>query len=165
MGDLVSNVKVRMHRCKQLAEEQIVQAKKRTKVWYDKRVRHREFAVGDKVLALIPLQGVPMGAKFSGPYEVIKRLSPTNDIISTPYRRRSQRLCHINMVKEFYTRDPIESVPVAFVRTPDEDIGEPQEEDDVNPLFLSFTRVWLNNSTVLEEKRISLSYRETKSSG
>ena len=56
------------------------------------------------------------------------------------------------MLKEYYTRDPVEPVPVAFVQTPDEDIGDPQEEDDVNPLFLSSTRVWLNNSTVLEEK-------------
>ena len=93
-----------------------------------------------------------MRSKFSGPYEVIKRLSPTNYIISTPDRRRSQRLCHINMLKEFHARDLVEPVPVALVRTSDEDIGESQEEDDANPLFLSSNRVWLNNSTVLEEK-------------
>ena len=156
LGDLVSSVKIRMRRCKQLAEEQIIQSKERTKVWYDKRARHREFAVGDKVLALIPLQGRPMQAKFSGPYEVIKRLSPTNYIISTPERRRSQRLCHINMLREFHSRDPAEPAPVAFVQAASEDAGEYQQQD-ANPLFLSSTRVWLKNSTVLEEKLQHLS--------
>ena len=150
--DLVSTVKVRMRRCKQLAEEQIIHSKERTKVWYDKRARHREFAVGDKVLALIPLQGRPMQAKFSGPYEVIKKISPTNYIISTPDRRRAQRLCHINMLKEFLSRDAAEPVPVAFVQAPSEEY-----QQDVEPLFLSSTRVWKQNSAVLEEKLQHLS--------
>lgn len=155
--DLISDVKVKMRKCRQLAEQQINQSKERTKAWYDKRARHREFKTGDKVLILLPLPGQPLRAKFSGPYEVIKKISPTNYIVSTPDRRRSQRLCHVNMMKEFHLRDSADPVPVAFVQASQDSCEEFQEEEDHSPLFLSSTRVWLDNSTALTEKLQHLS--------
>ena len=75
------------------------------KTWYDKWARVRIFQEGDKVLVLLSVQGQPLQAKFRGPYEVLKRVGTVNYIISTPDRRKSQRLCHVNMLKHYLQRD------------------------------------------------------------
>ena len=64
---------------------------------------------------LTPLSGQPMSAKFTGPYEVLLKLSDVNYLVKTPDRRKSQRVCHINMLKPYFTRD--ETNVVASVNT------------------------------------------------
>ena len=68
---------------------------------YDKKVKEREFEVGDEVLALLPLQGRPLAAKFSGPYKVAKKVGALDYVIMTPDRRKDTQLCHINMLKPY----------------------------------------------------------------
>ena len=74
------------------------------KVWYDRRARERSFETGDEVLALIPIPGDPLQARFSGPYVVQKKLNDVDYIINTPQRRKQQRLCHVNMLKLYHKR-------------------------------------------------------------
>lgn len=50
----------------------------------------------------MPVQVLPFQAKFEGPYTVEKQLSDQNYLISTPNRRRSSQLCHINLLKPCY---------------------------------------------------------------
>ncbi|CAI5660942.1 unnamed protein product [Oreochromis niloticus] len=40
-----------------------------------------------------------------GPYVIVKKVSDTNYILDTPERRRKTRLCHVNMLKPYHTRD------------------------------------------------------------
>lgn len=71
---------------------------------YDRSTVLRQFQVGEKVLALLPIPGSALSAKFSGPYDIVERLSDTDYVIRTPERRRTTRVCHINMLKHYHSR-------------------------------------------------------------
>ena len=66
----------------------------------------RTFAPGDKVLVLLPMPGKPLHAKFHGPYIVEEQLGPVDYIIATPDRRKTKRVCHVNLLKKYVDRDP-----------------------------------------------------------
>ena len=51
---------------------------------YDRSAVPRHFQVGDKVLALLPIPGSSLSARFSGPYEVCDRLSDTTTSLALP---------------------------------------------------------------------------------
>lgn len=57
------------------------------------------------VLALLPLQGGSLSARFLGPYEVLRQLSDTNYVVSTADWRRETRICHVNILKPHHSRD------------------------------------------------------------
>lgn len=65
----------------------------------------RSFSVGDKVLVLLPIPGSALSARFAGPYEVVGKRSDTDYIIKTPDRKRQKRVCHINMLKAYHSRE------------------------------------------------------------
>ena len=66
---------------------------------YDKNTKERSFKSGDKVLALLPVPGRPLQARYFGPYTVEKKASDLNYIRTTPDRRKQKQLCHINMLQ------------------------------------------------------------------
>ena len=68
------------------------------KAAFDKNSAVRSFQEGDKVLAFIPMPGSPLQAKYHGPYEIVKKVSDVNYIISTPDRRKSTQSVHINLI-------------------------------------------------------------------
>ena len=70
---------------------------------------------GDKVLALLPIPGRPLQAKYFDPYTVEKKVSDLNYIITTPDRRKHKQLCHINMLKEYVDRDSSNGAPVIVI--------------------------------------------------
>ena len=45
---------------------------------YDENALDRNFEPGDKVLALLPIPGKPLQARYYGPYTVDKKLSDVN---------------------------------------------------------------------------------------
>ena len=51
---------------------------------FDKNTKERSFKSGDKVLALLPIPGRPLQARYFGPYTVEKKASDLNYIITTP---------------------------------------------------------------------------------
>ena len=63
----------------------------------DKRAVDCCFDVGDQDLALIPQRTSNLGASFSGPYSVLKKVGDQNYIISTPNGKRKDCLCHVNL--------------------------------------------------------------------
>ena len=66
-------------------------------------------------MALLPVAGSALSAKFSGPYDVRERLSDTDYVISTPEKRWKNRVCHVNMLKLYHAREtktgPVDSLP------------------------------------------------------
>lgn len=100
----VSDFKNRLMRAKEIARENLKNSQSEMKSWFDRRARTRTFRPGDKVLVLFPLQGDPFRARFSGPWEIEKKVSDENYIVKTPGRRRKNQLCHINMLKSFHDR-------------------------------------------------------------
>ena len=60
---------------------------------------------GDKVLALLPISGRPLLARYYDLYTIDKALSDVNYIVNTNGRRKQIQLCHINMLKKFIDRE------------------------------------------------------------
>ena len=114
----------------------------------------RTFKPGDKVLLFLPVPGSPLKAKYSGPYLVQSKLGKVNYIISTPDRRKSTQLVHVNLIKAYHSReseeDPASSAVLAVERmnpeplTPDSDLDLILE--DVPPVLGNpLNSSWLRN--------------------
>lgn len=43
-------------------------------------------------------------ARFSGPYEVERKISETDYVVKTPDRRKKSHVCHVNMIKRYVVR-------------------------------------------------------------
>ena len=86
----VENFKNRLYNAFHFVKTNLLQAQDKMKVHYDKDARTRSFQPGDKVLMLTPLSGQPISAKFTGPYEVLLKLSDVNYLVKTPDRRNNK---------------------------------------------------------------------------
>ena len=55
----------------------------------------------------MPMPGKRLHAKYHGPYTVEQQLGPVDYVISTPDRRKTKRVCHVNLLKLclLYTSD------------------------------------------------------------
>lgn len=151
------NFRERLHHANSLAKDSLLSAQTVMKTRYDRSAVSRQFSVGDKVLALLPIPGSALSARFTGQYEVQKCISPTDYVIATPERRRKTRVCHINMLKRYITRE--NATPRGEPRTPDTVavnaviISEPTYtcgEDDVKTRHSSHQTARLPNSEMVK---------------
>eukprot|EP00061_Rhincodon_typus_P000701 g12492.t1 len=71
----------------------------------DKKSKIRIFARGDKVSVLLPVGGEPFQAKFSGPYQIEKKLSQVNYLVKMLGRKKIYQVSHVNMLKPYYDRE------------------------------------------------------------
>ena len=101
----VSDFKNRLSKACDAARSNLKSAQSKMKIRYDENAKDRNFEPGDKVLALLPIPGRPLQARYYGPYTVDKKLSDVNYIVNTPGRRKQKQLCHINMLKKYIDRD------------------------------------------------------------
>ena len=102
--DYVSDFKEKLYNACKLAQENLKSSQMKMKMWYDKDARNRVFKPGDKVLVFLPIPGHPLQARFYGPYEIESKISDVNYVVKTPGRRKEKRVCHINMLKEYFER-------------------------------------------------------------
>ena len=100
--EFILDTRERLRHALDVANEHATQERTRKKRWYDRRTSLRTFEPGDKVLVLLPIAGQPLQAKFHGPYVVDQRLGPVDYVISTPDRRKTKRVCHVNLLKEYH---------------------------------------------------------------
>ncbi|KAL1267260.1 hypothetical protein QQF64_002935 [Cirrhinus molitorella] len=103
--DYVSKFCECLHHACSFAKESLLKAQMAMKKHFDKKTVSRHFKKGDRVLVLMPVMGSVLSARFSGPYEVVKKLSETDYLIHTPDRRKKSCVCHINMIKEYHVRE------------------------------------------------------------
>ncbi|KAL2085082.1 hypothetical protein ACEWY4_018402 [Coilia grayii] len=103
--DYVSSFRERLHNACACAQKALASAQVKMKTRYDRKSVDRSFQPGDKVLVLLPVVGSALQAKFSGPYEVESKLSTTDYVIRTPDRKRKTRVCHLNMLKPYVSRE------------------------------------------------------------
>ena len=80
------------------------------KIWYDRKTKLRCFKPEDRVLALFPVVGNPLQAKYPGPYKVVKKISNTNYLVKAPSRPKEAQVCHINMLKAYHEKPKPELV-------------------------------------------------------
>lgn len=161
--DQVSNLCSRLTRASELAQRNLKAAQTKMKTWYDKRARKRSFKVGEKVLTLLPVLKNPLQARFSGPYLITKKINEVNYIVHTPDRCKSQRLCHVNMLKKYHEREEsTNGIPVAPVTV----VGESRDlvgRDDVmsgsiklkNSDILANLNEKLSHLSLLEQEQMS----------
>lgn len=134
------------------AEEQ----RTRAKVWYDRKARLQEFKIGDKVLMLLPIPTSPLQLKLHGPYEVVERLGAVDYVISTPDRRKTRRVCHVNLLRPYRQRDldQFPSLPVCTVeisKTEEIDIALPS----INPNVVKLSSENLAELTPKQQSELS----------
>ena len=98
----VSDFRNRLSRACEVARSNLKTSQCKMKARYDNHVIDRKFKPGDKVLALLPIPGRPLQARYFGPYTIDKKTSDLNYIINTPGRRKNKQRCHINMLKEYF---------------------------------------------------------------
>ena len=114
--DQVSELRYRMTEAREMAKMNLRESQATMKVWYDKQAKERSFEVGDEVLALLPIPGSPLQARYSGPFVVDRKLNEVDYIINTSEQHKQQLLCHINMLKLYRRRTEIPKG--ALVATP-----------------------------------------------
>jgi len=110
--EFILSTRERLRHAVDLATEHATQQRTKAKRWYDRRAVIRTFLPGDKVLVLLPIPGKPLHAKFHGPYTVEEQLGPVDYVISTPDRRKTKRVCHVNLLKKYVDRDPTWKITV-----------------------------------------------------
>lgn len=102
--DFVNGFRHRLFVAGGRARDKLQMSQSKMKGNYDRHTERREFSPGDQVLALMPIVGSPFQAKYTGPYTVIEKITDLNYFIATPGRRKSKQLCHVNLLKPFYSR-------------------------------------------------------------
>uniref|UniRef100_A0AAQ4P9U3 Integrase catalytic domain-containing protein n=1 Tax=Gasterosteus aculeatus aculeatus TaxID=481459 RepID=A0AAQ4P9U3_GASAC len=103
--DYVNGFRLKLYRAGELAKEKLKCSQKKMKLRYDRQSELREFTPGDRVLALLPLVSSPFQAKYCGPFNVLRKVSDLNYLIETPGYRKSFKLCHVNLLKCYHSRD------------------------------------------------------------
>ena len=128
----VSDFRNRLSRACEVARSNLKMSQGKMKARYDNHVIDRKFDPGDKVLALLPIPGRPLQARYFGPYTIDKKTSDLNYIIDTPGRRKNKQMCHVNMLKEYFDRDSSISKPITVVNTVPQvsNVFEPEVNSD-----------------------------------
>ena len=109
----VARIKSKLLQATSLAKQHLSVAQSRAKAHFDKSAKTREFKVGDQVLLYLPIPKSPLKAKYYGPYKIKRRVSDVCYVISTPDRRRKERVCHINLVKPYKVRST--ALPISLI--------------------------------------------------
>jgi len=107
----ISDVHERLKVANELAQKNLKSSQEKMKLWYDLKGRARTFQPGDQVQILLPLHGQPLQARYCGPYTVEQKVSEVDYVIKTPDRWKEKRLCHVNMLKPYHSREQ-SSLPV-----------------------------------------------------
>ena len=103
--EFLLGIRERLRTCQEIADKQATAARAKSKVWYDRKARQRSYEPGQLVLVCLPVQGRPLDAKYCGPYRILERVGPVDYVIATPDRRKTQRICHVNMLKLYIERE------------------------------------------------------------
>ncbi|KAK3106890.1 hypothetical protein FSP39_002127 [Pinctada imbricata] len=158
--DYVSNFKEKLYNACKLAQENLKTSQMKMKTWYDKDARNRVFKPGDKVLVFLPIPGHPLQARYFGPYEIESKISDVNYVVKTPGRRKEKRVCHVNMLKEYFDRSDRNFVkPVstlANVNTFENCVESECNEETVEKDFAQSVR--LKNSEILTNPEVKLGH-------
>lgn len=156
--DYVSSFRYRVYEARAIAQRKLGKSQGKMQRLFDRKVKFREFQVGDQVLAVLPVLTSPFQARFMGPYTIAKCFSNNNYLLNTPDRRKKLQVCHINLLKPYMT--PVTSLPVDIVSTT---VGQSTSEvsDEIGPEFSPSRGVVegrLRNSEVLADLSKYLSH-------
>jgi len=75
----ICDVLYRLQRANEFAQENLKIAQTGMKTWYNRKTRKRSFQPGDCVLALLPIHGSPLEARYCRPYTVQEKTSDVGE--------------------------------------------------------------------------------------
>ncbi|XP_071504452.1 uncharacterized protein [Diadema antillarum] len=160
--DYISMFRERLVRANEVAREHLKTSQQTMKERFDRKAQSRVFEVGDKVLVLLPLPGDALKAKFSGPYVVERKLGKETYVVSMPDRRKTKRVCHVNMLKKYHERvEDVGAVVSESVVHSAEKSAEEFEHDAPDSQSVSFKSGMIprvENSKALENPELLLSH-------
>ncbi|XP_076036846.1 uncharacterized protein LOC143022507 [Oratosquilla oratoria] len=145
-----------------LANAHLKSAQIKMKQQFDKKhkVEHREFRVGDEVLAFLPVQTHPFQARYDGPFQIVDRVGDANYVVYTPGRHKKKRLVHVNLLKPYRVRkskereENVEPSLSACVVVPTCD----NDQKDNFPELQSGLYAKVDNSTILYDPSTKLGH-------
>ena len=156
----VSDFKNRLSKACEAARSNLKSAQSKMKSHYDEKELDRNFEPGDQVLALLPIPGKPLQARYYGPYTVHKKLSDVNYIVNTPGRRKQKQLCHINMLKKYIDRDTSVISSVNLVNSVPHEQNQ-MDTEDMNFVKSDPSSSKLQNSDILKDLDQKVSYLDS----
>lgn len=154
----VTEFKTRLNEAREMAKTHLLKSQSNMKVWYDRKSRTQEFSQGDQVLLLLPIPGNCLQSKFSGPYKVLKKLNSVDYLIHTPDRKKTKRVCHVNMIKPYHVRATV----VSCVNAGDNTCQNTGELDDLEIHLSRMSPSPVLNSEVLANIASKLSHLSEK---
>ena len=102
--DYVTETQGKLHQAWSFAKQNLVKNQKRIKKNFDLIAKQRNFEVEQKLFVLLPMLGIQLQAKFSGPRQIVGRNRNNTHAIETPNRKRRYQKCHVNMIKPYFER-------------------------------------------------------------
>ena len=101
-----------MSRCleemSELVKENVTQAQKKQRNYYDKKSKPQDLKVGDEVIMLEPARRSKLQLELSGPYRVMIGVSEIDYEVQTPGRRREKKVYHVNLLKKWQKPETVE---------------------------------------------------------
>ncbi|XP_038054655.1 uncharacterized protein LOC119726874 [Patiria miniata] len=99
--EYVVELRNRLERTCQLAQDELAKSAKRYKKYYDVRTRDRKFTKGDKVLVLLPTDSNKLLVQWQGPFEVTKKVGKNDYVID---KQGKDKIYHANLLKKYVER-------------------------------------------------------------
>ena len=96
-----------------LVADNLKEAQRVQKTWYDHNACHRQLNIGDQVLVLLPTDSNKLLAQWQGPYPIIQQTGLVDYCVYMYDRRKRKRVFHINMLKKWYSAQQPEGVNLA----------------------------------------------------
>lgn len=104
------------------------------------------------MLALLPIPHQPLQARYTGPYVIGKKVGDVDYVVNTPGRHKTQRLCHINMLKKYHQRPEDLNVTPSLVTCTPVSKGEGEASEQSQEIGEMIERSpKLKNSDVLKD--------------
>ncbi|KAL1246972.1 hypothetical protein QQF64_034274 [Cirrhinus molitorella] len=111
----VLEMRDRLEHYQEQARENLKEAQKAQKTWYDQNARQRQLQPGQKVLLLLPTSANKLLTKWQGPYTVVRKMGPVTYEIHHPDKGKAKQTYHINLLKE-WKEPPVSQGTTMMVR-------------------------------------------------
>ena len=95
-------VRERSEEMSELVRENLKEAQKPQKKWYDQNATERELEPDKEVLVLLPTSSNKLLAQWQGPYRVLCIVGEVNYEVYMPDKWKRRAVFHINMLKKWY---------------------------------------------------------------
>ena len=156
VSQYLSKLKENLERVHSFAESNLKESQVKMKESFDRKSKVRKFKVGDSVLVYFPVSTNAIQSKFNGPYNIIKCLNNNNYVISTPDRRKSSQIVHVNLIKKYHTRPTLLCSEDKIVKLKYKDSSDKESSEEIEECIISWKDS--NNSEILEKLDVYLNH-------